>query len=100
MSSNSKGRILCQLKSDTGENLGAPIDLPLNVDKIGLEKICQALISTEKSEEYDEDVPYAFFIDNEEFSGTLEETINSASNDSKNVEKITEIVYQPQALFK
>ena len=38
-------RILCQLKSDTGEVLGAPIDLPLNVDKLGLEKICQALIS-------------------------------------------------------
>ena len=40
------GRILCQLKSDTGEPLGAPIDLPLNVDKLGLEKLCQALLST------------------------------------------------------
>ena len=40
------GRILCQLKSDTGELLGAPIDLPLNVDKLGLEKLCQALLST------------------------------------------------------
>jgi len=42
----SKGRILCQLKSDNGEPLGAPIDLPLNVDKIGLEKICHALMSS------------------------------------------------------
>jgi len=40
------GRILCQLKSDTGELLGAPIDLPLNVDKLGLEKLCQALLSS------------------------------------------------------
>ena len=39
-------RILCQLKSETGENLGAPIDLPLNVDKIGLEKLCQTLLQT------------------------------------------------------
>ena len=42
----SKGRILCQFKSDSGESLGAPIDLPLNVDKIGLEKIIYALKST------------------------------------------------------
>ena len=40
------GRILCQLKSETGELLGAPIDLPLNVDKLGLEKLCQALLSS------------------------------------------------------
>jgi hypothetical protein len=40
------GRILCQLKSDTGELLGTPIDLPLNVDKLGLEKLCQALLSS------------------------------------------------------
>ena len=92
------GRILCQLKSDTGSNLGAPIDLPLNVDKIGLEKICQALLP---SENIDENVPYAFFIDNEEFVGTLEDTLGMTSNEQKkNIEKVTEIVYQPQALFK
>jgi hypothetical protein len=43
------GRILCQLKSDTGELLGTPIDLPLNVDKLGLEKLCQALLSSVNS---------------------------------------------------
>lgn len=101
MVNNKGGRILCQLKSDTGENLGAPIDLPLNVDKTGLEKICQALLSSEKSEEYDEDVPYAFFIENEEFIGTLEDTLEMTSAEQKkNIEKVTEIVYQPQALFK
>ena len=40
------GRILCQLKSDTGEKLGAPIDLPLNVNRLGLEKLCYALLSS------------------------------------------------------
>ena len=98
------GRILCQLKSDTGENLGAPIDLPLSVDRLGLEKICQALLSSENNdEEIDLDVPYAFFIENEEFRNTLEDTLNSPANDAakkKNIEKVTEIVYQPQALFK
>ena len=98
---NSKtGRILCQLKSDIGENLGAPIDLPLNVDKLGLERIVQSLLSTEQNEQLDEDVPYAFFIENEEFFGTLEDTICSTSIEKKNIEKVTEIVYQPQALFK
>lgn len=102
MTKSATGRILCQLKSDTGEDLGAPIDLPLNVDKAGLEKICQALLASEKSEEFDEDVPYAFFVDNEEFYETLQETLNSTSVGSKekSIEKITEIVYQPQALFK
>ena len=36
-------RILCQLKSENGENLGAPLDLPLNIDKSGLAKICQSV---------------------------------------------------------
>ena len=44
----SKGRILCQLKSDTGEILGAPIDLPLDLNKSGLEKICHALLISVK----------------------------------------------------
>ena len=113
------GRILCQLKSDTGELLGAPIDLPLNVDKFGLEKLCQALLSSVKlnfvffsscmvlicilvfkstTEEIEEDVPYSFFVDDHEILGTLEEVTNLEKE--KNYEKITEIVYQPQALFK
>lgn len=41
-------RILCQFKSDSGELLGAPIDLPIDIDKPGLEKLCQALISSVK----------------------------------------------------
>lgn len=39
-------RILCQFKNDIGELLGAPIDLPLDIDKPSLEKLCQALISS------------------------------------------------------
>ena len=93
----SKGRILCQFKSDTGEILGSPIDLPLNVEKLGLEKICHALMSAEK-QEVDEDVPYSFFLDNDEILATLEEALDLRPD--INTEKITEIIYQPQALFK
>lgn len=39
-------RILCQLKNESGELLGGPIDLPLDIDKGGLEKLCQALIAS------------------------------------------------------
>ena len=88
-------RILCQFKSDTGELLGAPIDLPIDINKLGLEKLCQALISSEKQEEIEEDVPYSFFVDDTEVSINLEKAL-----ESENFEKITEIVYQPQAVFK
>jgi ribosome assembly protein 4 len=43
-------------------------------------------------------VPYSFFIDQDEILNTLEETLDTKIY--KNVEKITEIIYQPQALFK
>lgn len=50
------------------------------------------------TEEIEEDVPYSFFVDDHEILGTLEEVTNLEKE--KNYEKITEIVYQPQALFK
>jgi len=46
----------------------------------------------------DEEVPYAFFINDLEINSTLEENLK-AQND-ENFEKITEIVYQAQALFR
>ncbi|CAF0730295.1 unnamed protein product [Brachionus calyciflorus] len=90
-------RILCQFKSDTGELLGAPIDLPIDIDKLGLEKLIQALISSEKQEDIEDDVPYSFFVEENEISVNLEQVLNQTD---KNFEKITEIVYQPQAVFK
>jgi hypothetical protein len=39
------GQILCQFKNENGEFLGAPIDIPMDIDKLSLEKLCQALIS-------------------------------------------------------
>jgi hypothetical protein len=43
-------------------------------------------------------VPYLFFINEEEIVSTLEETLKAQKDN--NFEKITEIVYQPQAVFK
>ena len=54
----------------------------------------------EKNEnDVDEDlVPYSFFLDDREITKSLEETLNA--DGERSVEKITEIIYQPQAQFK
>lgn len=52
----------------------------------------------EKNEEVDEEVPYAFFINDLEINSTLEENLKTQNDE--NFEKITEIVYQAQALFR
>ena len=108
-------RILCQLTSDNGEKLGAPIDLPLSVDKLGLEKLCQALRAADKLEKKasadqdvddnqdDDDVPYLFFVNEREITASLEQALDDGENKAPvagGFEKITEIVFQPQAVFK
>ena len=54
----------------------------------------------EKNEnDVDEDlVPYSFFLDDREITKSLEETLNA--DGERSVEKVTEIIYQPQAQFK
>jgi ribosome assembly protein 4 len=94
---NDMSRILCQLKSETGEPLGTAIDIPLSVNKSGLEKLVHALLIAE-NKEADEDVPYAFFVNDDEISNTLEETLKEQGH--SNFEKTVDIIYQPQALYK
>lgn len=45
----------------------------------------------------EESVPYTFFINDAEVTGKLEETIEKHSIET---EKVVEIVYQPQAVFR
>ena len=45
----------------------------------------------------DESVPYSFFINESEITGSLQETLESQTLET---EKVVEIVYQPQAVFK
>ncbi|XP_062508173.1 notchless protein homolog 1-like [Corticium candelabrum] len=86
-------RILAQLKNEEGKNLGAPIDLPLDVTAEGLQTICNAL------QENEEALPYAFFIHSFELTGCLRETLDDQST-GYSTEKVLEIVCQPQAVFK
>ena len=46
----------------------------------------------------EEPTPYEFYIDETEVQGTLEETLERL--DHHDVEKVLQIVYQPQAMFK
>ena len=46
----------------------------------------------------EEPTPYDFFINEEEVRGTLEDTLKRLNHHE--VEKVLQIVYQPQALFK
>ena len=45
----------------------------------------------------DESVPYSFFVNESEITGTLQETLETQTLET---EKVVEIVYQPQAVFK
>ena len=45
----------------------------------------------------DESVPYSFFVNESEITGSLKETLETQTLET---EKVVEIVYQPQAVFK
>lgn len=84
-------RIFAQFKSESGETLGVPIELTLNVTVEKLQLICNALLQTE------EKIPYIFFIDDTEIVNTLE---NALLGKKIEIENVLEIIYVPQAVFK
>lgn len=86
-------RVLTQFKSETGELLGQPIELPADIDVAKLQLVCNALLQSE------EQVPYAFFVNDLEITANLKKTLE-LSRDAFESEKVLEIVYAPQALFR
>lgn len=89
--------ILAQFRSESGEEKGAQVEIPTNLGPTDLQAICDALLQTPN----DERVPYLFFVRGSQ----IKDTIATIKNDSGEVipldeERVLEIVFAPQAIFK
>lgn len=84
-------RVLAQFKSETGEVAGSPFDLPLDISVDQLQLICNAILQKE------DNAIYSFFIEDQEIITSLEATLKGNEIET---EKVLEIIYQPQAIFK
>ena len=83
---------LARFVSDKGEELpGGLLDVPLNIEIKSLESIVNNLLGEE------ERVPLVFFVNGKEVVNNLKDSFDKDFNFCENV---TDIVYQPQAIFK
>lgn len=95
MDIESTQRILTQLKNEHGEDIGTAIDIPIDVTVEKLQLICNAINGREEGEE----VPFAFFVKDEEISVSLGRTLEG-QKDLFDSEKVLEITCLPQAVYR
>lgn len=93
MDIESTQRILTQLKNESGEDIGTAIDIPIDVSVEKLQLVCNAINSSE------EPVPFAFFINGDEITTSLDQTLQK-HKDLFSSEKLLEIICLPQAVYR
>ncbi|EOD17778.1 hypothetical protein EMIHUDRAFT_427427 [Emiliania huxleyi CCMP1516] len=83
------GTLIAQFETAEGERTGPQLDVPADTTAPQLQLILNELLGNEDR------VPYAFYVAEEEVSGTLGEALGSAS-----AEQTLRVVYVPQAIFR
>uniref|UniRef100_UPI00358E9210 notchless protein homolog 1-like n=1 Tax=Myxine glutinosa TaxID=7769 RepID=UPI00358E9210 len=83
------GRVLVQLRSASGEELGGPLEVPLNAGIREFQLLCTALLPPPPPG------PLAFFVSGCEVTGELVEALGTGA-----AEHVVDVVYQPQAAFR
>lgn len=88
-----KRNVLAHFKDENGELCGPPLDLPLDITSEQLQVLLNQLLSQDE----DGQLPYTFFVQDSEVTGSVGDAVDQ---NNLSTEQVVEIVYRPQAVFK